>query len=155
MTFEDHLEATKRADGSYDLAAATVSRAAELATSSEDAARLAKKAAQAERAAWEARETRNLRKMFSQPALSPDLELDALVLLGDNTAVRYGAMDHSRIRLRKDMRTQIHRDEFRAFDTEMTHWEQTEALLTAGATIEQYLAESASPEVAGGQATAV
>lgn len=144
MTFEEHLADHRNDDGSYDLAAAEDSRAKELAEDSGAIDSLARKAAKQERAAWERNETASLRKQFVQPALSPELELDIKVPLGDSTAVRFGEMNHVRIRLRKDLRTKVHLDEIRAFDAEMTHWLQTEPLLDDGETIEAALARSAS-----------
>jgi hypothetical protein len=137
MNFAEHLERHRNDDGSYDLDAAEAARAKELADSPESTAQLALKAAKHERAAWEKTETANLRKMFSQPALSPELELEIKVPLGDSTAVAYGDMNHIRIRLRKDMRTRIHLREIRAFDVELTHWLDTEALLPDGQTIRE------------------
>jgi hypothetical protein len=137
MNFAEHLERHRNDDGSHDLDAAEAARAKELADSPESTAQLALKAAKHERAAWEKTETANLRKMFSQPALSPELELEIKVPLGDSTAVAYGDMNHIRIRLRKDMRTRIHLREIRAFDVELTHWLDTEALLPDGQTIRE------------------
>jgi hypothetical protein len=137
VTFEEHLENHRNDDGSYDLAAAEADRADELAQSSEEIDRLAAKAAKQERKTWETRNGQQLRKQLAQPALSSDLELDTMVPLGESTAVRYGEMNHERIKLRKDMRTKTHLDELRAFDGEMTHWMQTEQVLDAGETIEQ------------------
>jgi len=135
VTFEEHLEHYRDADGNYDLAAAEEARAHELAESEEEIANLAIKAAKQERAAWERNETANLRKQFMQQALSPELELEVKVPLGDSIAVQYGEMNHVRIRLRKDLRTKTHLDENRAFDTEITHWMQTETLLSDGESI--------------------
>lgn len=135
MTFEEHLEHYRNADGTYDLNAAEEARAKELADTPGAMQALASKAAKQERAAWERKETANLRKLFGQAALSPELELEIKVPLGNSTVVAYGEMNHVRIRLRKDMRTKSHLDESRAFDTEMTHWMQTEQLLSDGETI--------------------
>lgn len=139
MTFEEHLANHRNDDGSYDLAAAEQARADEIARTPGELAALAAKAAKQERAAWERKETNNLRKQFLQPALSSELELEVMVPLGDSVAVRYGDMDHKRIRLRKDLRTKVHLDESRAFDAEMTHWMQTEQLLDDGQTVGQAL----------------
>lgn len=135
MTFEEHLESFRNADGTYDLAGAEQARAAELASDPGVMAKLAAKAAKHERSEWEKKETANLRKQFEQPALSPELELDVKVPLGDSIAVAYGDMNHVRIRLRKDLRTKVHINENRAFDAEITHWMHTETLLDAGQTI--------------------
>jgi hypothetical protein len=96
----------------------------------------AARAARQERRTWTDNETSTLRKQFAQPALSPALELDAMVPLGDGTAVRFGDMNRVRIAARKDMRLRVHVDELRAFETEMTHWLHTEPLLGDGETIE-------------------
>jgi hypothetical protein len=135
MTFEEHLADHRNDDGSYDLAGAEDARAKELAEDPGAIESLARKAAKQERARWESQETTKLRKQFIQAALSPELELDVMVPLGESTAVRYGEMNHDRIRLRKDLRTKVHLDEIRAFDAEMTHWLQTEPLLEDGETI--------------------
>lgn len=139
MTFAEHLDNYRREDGSYDLAAAEEARYQELITTPEGIDLTARKVAREERAAWERTETANLRKQFLQPALSEELELDIKVPLGSSTAVRYGDMNHVRIRIRKDLRTKHHLDENRAFDTEITHWMQTEHLLDDGETIEEAL----------------
>jgi hypothetical protein len=131
MTFEEHLAYHRNDDGSYDLGAAEQARAKELAEDPTAIDSLARKAAKQERARWESQETTKLRKQFMQPALSPELELDTMVPLGESTAVRYGEMNHDRIRLRKDLRTRVHLDELRAFDAEISHWLQTESLLGA------------------------
>jgi hypothetical protein len=141
VTFEEHLDNHRDADGNYDLDAAEADRAAEiaatLAKTPAEIAKAAAKAAKQERRTWESRETQNLRKQFMQPALSPDLELDLKVPLGDSTAVEYRDMNDVRIRIRKDLRTKSHLDENRAFDAEISHWMQTEKLLNAGETVEQ------------------
>lgn len=139
MTFEEHLENNRRADGGYDLDGAEDDRRYELETDAGEIIRLAAKAAKQERAAWESQETAKLRKQFAQPALSPELELGIKVPIGDSTAVRFGDMNHDRIRLRKDMRINVHLREIRAFETEMTHWLHTEPLLQDGETIEDAL----------------
>lgn len=135
MTFAEHLENHRRDDGTYDLAAAEQARAEELSHSPEEIDRLARKAAQQERAQWERNETAKLRKQFMQPALSVELELDVKVPLGGSSAVDFGDMNHERIKLRKDLRTKVHLEENRAFDAEMTYWMQTEQLLGDGQTI--------------------
>lgn len=135
MNFDEHLDNHRRADGGYDLDAAEEDRRHELETDPGEIVKLAAKAAKQERAAWSSQETANLRKLFAQPALSPELELDVKVPIGDSTAVRYGDMNRDRIRLRKDMRVKVHLDELRAFESEMTHWLHTEPLLNDGETI--------------------
>jgi len=136
VSFEDHLESTKNEDGSYNLAAAQDARAKEILDSDEETEAIARKAAQQERARWESNETKLLRKQFVQQALSPDLDMDVKVPLGDDTAVRLGEMNWERIRIRKDLRTQHHLHEIRAFDAEMTFWQNTESLLGPDDTIE-------------------
>ena len=113
-----------------------------MAGSSDDLERLAWKAAKQERAAWARENSGSLRKQFHQPALSPALELDLMVPLGNSVAVEYGDMNQIRIQLRKDLRTKSHLDENRAFDSEMTHWLQTQGLLTPGETIANALNRS-------------
>jgi hypothetical protein len=135
VTFEEHLEKFRRDDGSFDLAAAEKSRAEELAEDPDALQGLAAKAAAQERAAWERKNSTILRKQLMQPALSPELEWETMVQIGDSTAVRYGDMNNVRIRLRKDLRTKVHLDENRAYDIEMTHWMTTEILLDDGETI--------------------
>lgn len=137
MTFEEHLENHRNDDGSYDLDAAEAARAQEIRDSFDDEQidKLAAKAAKKERSDWANKETEHFRKQVLQPALSAALELRTKVQLGDSIAVNYGDMDHKRIRLRRDLRTKIHRDEFRAYDAEMNHWDQTEPLLDDGETI--------------------
>ena len=144
MTFEEHLGNHRNDDGTYDLAAAEQARAEELAGDPGVIAHLAAKAARQERRDWERNETANLRKQFSQPALSAELELNVKVPLGDSIAVEYGDMDHKRIRLRKDLRTKVHLDENRAFDAELTHWMRTEQLLSDGQTIREAMSGGAA-----------
>jgi len=136
MTFEEHLENHRLADGTYDLDAAEEDRRHELETTPAEIVKLAAKLASKERTDWQSKETANLRKQFAQPALSPELEMDLKVPIGASIAVRYGDMNQDRIGLRKDMRVKVHLDEGRAFDTEMTHWLNTETLLNNGETIE-------------------
>lgn len=143
MTFEEHLENHRNADGSYDLDAAEEDRRYELETDPAEITKLAAKVAKQERAAWQSQETAKLRQQFKQPALSASLELDVKVPIGDGTVVRFGDMNHVRIRSRKDMRTQIHIDEIRAFDAEMTHWLHTEQLLNDGERIEDAIGRGA------------
>lgn len=137
MTFEEHLENHRNADGSYDLDAAEEDRRYELEMDPEGILKYARDVAKQERASWESKETANLRKQFAQPALSPELEMDIKVPVGKSKAFRYGEMNEVRIRLRQDMRTKVHLDEGRAFDTEITHWLHTVPLLNAGETIEE------------------
>lgn len=139
MSFQDHLEDHRNEDGSYDLAGAEEARAEELAGDPDAIESLAGKAAATERRRWESNNSARLRKQFGQPALSGELELDVMVQLGDNTVVRLGEMHRERIQIRKDLRTRTHLDESRAYDTEMTHWFQTEQLLDGDATIEESL----------------
>lgn len=136
---EEHLANHRNADGSYDLDAAEEDRRYELESDPAEVVKLAAKIAKQERIAWQAKETMNLRKQFAQPALSPELDLELKVPIGDSTVVEYGAMNHDRIRLRKDMRLKVHLDELRAFDIEMTHWLHTEPLLHDGETINDAL----------------
>lgn len=136
MNFADHLENHRRTDGTFDLDAAEEDRRFELETHPTELAKLAARVASGEREAWQREETKSLRKQFSQPALSPALELDVKVPIGGSTAVRLGDMNHERIRLRKDMRIKVHLDESSAFQAEMTHWLGTEQLLDGDETIE-------------------
>lgn len=140
MTFEEHLENHRAPDGTYDLDAAEEDRRHEIETTPGEIVALAAKAARQEREAYLRQETQKLRKQFMQPALSSELELDVKVPLGDGDVVRYGEMNHVRIRRRKDLRTKSHLDENRAFDSEMTHWMHTEPLLDDGETIAEALA---------------
>lgn len=137
MTFEEHLEQHRNDDGSYDVAAAEQSRAEEILENygEEELGRLAAKAAATERRNWENRNGANLRKQLTQGALAPELELDAMVQIGDSTVVRYGEMDAQRIRLRMDLRTKVHMDENEAFNSEQRHWLETLALLDDDETI--------------------
>lgn len=134
-SFEEHLENNRNADGTYDLDGAEEDRRYEIESDPSEIVKMAAKAAKQERTTWQNNETANLRKQFAQPALSPDLELETKVPLGNSTAVSYGDMNHVRIRTRKDMRVKTHLDEARAFDAEMTHWLHTEDLLSDGETI--------------------
>jgi hypothetical protein len=134
-TFEDHLEACRNEDGSYDLAAAEKSRAEELAETPGEIDRLAAKAAKAERNAWESRNREALKKQFLQPALSPELDLVTKVPMGGSSVENLGAMNEKLIRLRMDLRTETHIGENRAFDTEIEFWLNTLKLLPPGGTI--------------------
>lgn len=148
MTFEEHLENHRSADGSYDLVSAEADRAAELLAelgeSPEQLNRIAQKAAASERKAWETRNSNHLGKQFSQPALSAALELDAMVQIGGSTVVRLGEMNHVRIRSRKDLRTKVHLDESRTYVAEMDFWDQTERLLEDGETVAEAMDRSAA-----------
>lgn len=131
MTFDEHVQQHKQPDGTFDLDAAEAARAAELAGSPD----LAEKAAKTERRAWESANRDRLHKQFHQPALSPSLELDVKVPLGDNTAVELGDMNQVRIQIRKDLATRNHLNHTRAYDAEMTFWLDTEKLLPPGGTL--------------------
>lgn len=144
MNFREHLENHRTADGKYDFDAAEEDRRHEIETNPEEHVRLAAKAAKQEREAFIRQETEKLRKQFEQPALSPALELEILVPLGDSTAVRFGEMTPIRIRTRKDMRIQVHLRQVRAFDVELTHWLHTESLLLDGETIGEAIARLAA-----------
>lgn len=135
-TFDEYVMNHRRPDGSYDLDAAE--EAFRLALRNDPGAlmRYADRAARSERKTWTDKETSALRKQFAQPALSPALELDAMVPLGDGTAVRFGDMNRARIAARKDMRLRVHLDELRTFETEMSFWGRAEALLENDETIE-------------------
>lgn len=147
MTFEEHLDNNRDADGNYDLAAAEADREAEilaeLAENPDQLNRIAHKAAASERKAWETRNSNHLGKQVAQPALSESLELDAMVQIGGSTAVRLGDMNHVRIRSRKDLRTKVHLDESRTYVAEMDFWEQTERLLEDGETVAEAMDRSA------------
>lgn len=136
MNFDEHLSNHRNTDGSYDLDGAEEDRRFEIETNPAEVVKLAAKVAKQERIAWQSTESQNLRKQFEQPALSPSLELDVKVPLGNGTVVRLGDMNHVRITIRKDMRIKTHLDEIRAFDAEMSHWLHTEPLLDSGETIE-------------------
>ena len=142
MNFQEHLENHRNADGTYDLDAAEEDRRFELERAPQELLKLAAKAAKQERTSFLSQETASLRRQFLQPALSPALELDVMVPLGDGTVVRLGEMNHARIYLRRDMRRKAHEDEVRAYAAEVTHWEKTEQLLKTGETIEGAIARS-------------
>lgn len=135
MSYADHIEPHRRADGSYDFDAAEKDWQREMEASPRLVVRLIAKAAHQDREAYLRQETSRLRKQFEQPALSPALELDVMVPLGDGTGVRLGDMNEIRIRARKDMRVRTHLHELRAFEAEMTHWLHTEPLLKGDETI--------------------
>lgn len=147
MSFADHLDQHRNGD-EYDLDAAETARAEEiveqLKNSAVDLARVAAKAAKNERSQWSKRNTDSLRKQFAQPALSPALELEVLVPLGESAAVELGDMNHERIPLRKDLRTKHHLDEIRTFDTEMTFWINTGKALPAGMRIRDFIEADAA-----------
>ncbi len=134
--FDEHVMNHRRPDGSYDLDAAE--EAFRLALENDPAAllRYASRTARQERRSWTDKETASLRKQFAQPALSAALELDAMVPLGDGTAVRFGDMNRERISARKEMRLRVHLDELRTFETEMTFWRRAEVLIEDDETIE-------------------
>lgn len=136
MNFDDHVFNHQRTDGSFDLDAAEEDFRFELENSPSELLKYAARAARSERKAWTDRETANLRKQFVQPALSPTLELDSLVPLGDGTVVRLGDMNHERILMRRDMRRRAHEDETRAFVAEVAFWDRVEQLLADGETVE-------------------
>lgn len=135
-TFEEHVMNHRRPDGSYDLDAAE--EAFKLALRNDPGAlmRYADRAARSDRRAWTDKETASLRKQFAQPALSPALELDVMVPLGDGTAVRFGDMNRARIATRKEMRLRVHLDELRAFETEQSFWQRVEVLIEGEETVE-------------------
>lgn len=136
MNFADHLWNHPNTDGSFDLDAAEQDRAMEITATPQEVAKLAAKVAKQERTAWMNQETAALRKQFAQPALTPELEPDVLVPLGNGTVVRLGEMNHSRIAMRRDMRRRAHADEQRAFAAEVAFWERIEQLLHSGETVE-------------------
>lgn len=139
MTFEEHLANHRNPDGTYDLDAAEEDRRYDIEASPEGLLEYAAKAAKQERAAWQKQETSKLRKQFQQAALSPELELETKVPLGDSVVVDYGDMDQVRIRTRKDLREEVHINEIRAYDAEITHWNQTLKLLDPSETIAEAL----------------
>lgn len=143
MTFADHLSAHRNGDGSYDLDAAQDARIAEILADPGAIEGLAQAKAEGERRRWESQETKNLRKQFTQPALSPELELDIKVPLGDSTAVDLGDMNEERIRIRIDLRTDVHRAEIRAYDTEVGFWRDTQRVLAPRETIGEAIARLA------------
>jgi hypothetical protein len=136
VNFDDHVFNHQRTDGSFDLDAAEEDFRHELENSPSELLKYAARAARQERRSWTDRETSHLRQQFLQPALSPSLELDAMVPLGDGTVVRLGDMNHGRISMRRDMRRRAHDDETRAFAAEVAFWERAEQLLKRGETIE-------------------
>lgn len=136
MNFDDHVFNHQRADGSFDLDAAEEDFRYELESSPAELLKYAARAARQERRSWTDRETSHLRQQFLQPALSPLLELDAMVPLGDGTVVRLGDMNQGRIAMRRDMRRRAHDDESRAYVAEVAFWERVEQLLQSGETVE-------------------
>lgn len=140
MNFDDHVFAHQNSDGTFDLDAAEEDFRYELESSPAELLKYAARAARSERKAWTDRETANLRRQLVQPALSPALELDAMVPLGDGTVVRLGDMNRARIEVRRDMRRRAHDDETRAYAAEVAFWERAEALLQGSETIENALA---------------
>lgn len=135
-SFDEHVMNHRRPDGSYDLDAAEEDFRFALESDPGALLKYAARTARQERRSWTDKETSNLRKQLAQPALSPALELDAMVPLGDGTAVRFGDMDLVRIAARKDMRRRSHVDEVRAYTAEMAFWVKAEALLEGDETIE-------------------
>lgn len=144
MNFEDHVFNHQCADGSFDLDAAEEDFRFELESSPAELLKYAARAARQERKSWTDRETANLRKQFLQPALSPSLELDSMVPLGNGTVVRLGDMNHSRIAMRRDMRRRAHDDETRAYSAEIAFWDHVEQLLQRGETVEGALVRGQS-----------
>lgn len=144
MNFEEHLVNHRNPDGTYDLDAAEEDRRYEIEASPEGIVAYAAKVAKQERKAWHDKETAKLRKQFQQAALSPELELQAKVPLGDSVAVEYGDMNLDRIGLRKDLVTKVFIDHTRAFDAEITHWNQTLKLLDPNETIADAMARGAA-----------
>lgn len=145
MTFEEHLQNHRRADGTYDLDAAEEDRRYEIESTPGEVVKLAAKAAKQEREAYVNQQTAKLRKQFEQPALSASLELDVMVPLGEGNVCPFGEMNHIRIRTRRDLRVEVHLREIRAFDAELTHWLHTEALLDDGETVAEAIARSVTP----------
>ena len=142
MSFDEHVLNHRRPDGSYDLDAAEESFRLALESDTEALLKYVARTARQERRSWTDRETSNLRKQFAQPALSPGLELNAMVPLGDGTAVRFGDMNRARISARKDMRLRVHLDELRTFETEMTFWRRAEVLIEGDETIEDAISRA-------------
>lgn len=142
MNFVDHVLNHPNSDGSFDLDAAEQDRALEITATPDEVAKLAAKVAKQERSTWMNQETAALRKQFAQPALSPELEPDVMVPLGNGTVVRLGEMNHSRIAIRRAMRRRAHDDERRAFSAEVAFWERIEQLLQRGETVEHAIARS-------------
>lgn len=135
-SFDEHVMNHRRPDGSYDLDAAEEDFRFSLENDTAALLKYAARTARQERRSWTDKETATLRKQFAQAALSPSLELDAMVPLGDGTAVRFGDMDQVRIAARKDMRRRSHADETRAFEAEMAFWSNVEFLIEGDETIE-------------------
>lgn len=135
-SFDEHVLNHRRPDGSYDLDAAEEDFRHALEGDPGELLRYAARTARQERRTWTDKETSTLRKQFAQPALSPALELDSMVPLGDGTAVRFGDMNRARIAARKEMRLRVHLDELRTFEAEMSFWRRAEVLLEGDETIE-------------------
>lgn len=144
MNFDDHVFNHQRPDGRFDLDAAEEDFRHELESSPREFVKYVARVARSERKSWTDRETANLRKQFLQRALSPSLELDAIVPLGDGTVVRLGDMNHERIEMRRDMRRRAHDDETRAYAAEVAFWERVEQLLVSGETIESAVSRGAA-----------
>lgn len=141
-SFDEHVMNHRRPDGSYDLDAAEEDFRHVLENDPAALLRYAARTARQERRSWTDKETSALRKQLAQPALSPALELNAMVPLGDGTAVRFGDMNRARISARKDMRLRVHLDELRTFEAEMTFWRRAEALLEGDETIQDAIARA-------------
>lgn len=135
-SFEEHLMNHRRPDGRYDLDAAEEDFRFALESDPSALLKFAARTARQERKSWTDKETAELRKQFAQPALSPALELDAMVPLGDGTVVRLGDMNRERITARKEMRLRVHLDELRAFEAEESFWSKVEALIEGDETVE-------------------
>lgn len=138
MNFDEHLARHRNADGSYDLAAAEQARYQELSADPEVLDELARKAASAERRAWESSNREHLAAQFKagQGVLPfESLDLDAMVPLGGSVVVRLGDMNHDRIRLRKDLRTRKHIEENEAYRREMEFWFHVEGELPPDGTV--------------------
>lgn len=138
--YAELLEICRDVDGQYRKDEAEQRLAEEYEKDPTKLKEFARSAARHERAVWETLETALLRKQYQQPALLPDLELSLKVSLGESIAVAYGDMNRERIRIRKDLRTKTHIEENRAYDTEYTHWDNTEASLVATETIADAIA---------------
>lgn len=138
MDFSEHLEKTRRPDGSFDLAAAAESRAdeivAELAEDEESLRGMARKAANSERRNWESKNRDSLKKVFGQDTL-PELDLEAKIPMGEDVVLELGKMRQPQVQIRKDLRTQVHLDENEAYATEMRFWYRIESVLRKGGTI--------------------
>ena len=129
MTFEEHLANHHNADGSFNTAAAEADLATELAANPDALEDLARKAAASERRRWEASNTQHLRKQWEGRQGTLDIDLEAMVPLGDSIVMPLGRMDLARIGIRKDNRTKTHLDENDAYAREMEFWLHWQTLL--------------------------